>query len=60
MNRVGPPGQGSAAAPISFCEGLTYWDFRPFVEQNGAIGWKLLERMALMLRDARQGLESRP
>jgi CRP-like cAMP-binding protein len=37
------------------CYGLTYWDFRPFVEQNGTIGWKLLERMAMMLRDARKG-----
>ena len=36
------------------CYGLTYWDFRPFVEQNGVIGWKLLERMAMMLRDARK------
>ena len=37
------------------CYGLTYWDFRPFVEQNGVIGWKLLQRMAMMLRDARKG-----
>jgi CRP-like cAMP-binding protein len=37
------------------CYGLTYWDFRPFVEQNGVIGWKLLQRMAMMLRDARAG-----
>jgi CRP/FNR family transcriptional regulator, cyclic AMP receptor protein len=37
------------------CYGLTYWDFRPFVEQNGVIGWKLLERMAMMLRDTRRG-----
>ncbi len=36
------------------CYGLTYWDFRPFVEQNGVIGWKLLQRMAMMLRDARR------
>jgi CRP-like cAMP-binding protein len=42
------------------CYGLTYWDFRPFVEQNGAIGWKLLERLAMMLRDARKELELRP
>lgn len=28
------------------CYGLTYWDFRPFVEKNGAIGWKMLQRMA--------------
>ena len=43
------------AASELVCYGLTYWDFRPFVEQNGAIGWKLLERMAMMLRDARNG-----
>lgn len=43
-----------AASDLS-CYGLTYWDFRPFVEQNGVIGWKLLERMAMILRDARKG-----
>jgi CRP/FNR family cyclic AMP-dependent transcriptional regulator len=37
------------------CYGLTYWDFRPLVEANGVIGWKLLQRMAKMLRDAREG-----
>jgi CRP-like cAMP-binding protein len=37
------------------CYGLTYWDFRPLVEANGVIGWKLLERMAKMLRAAREG-----
>jgi CRP/FNR family transcriptional regulator, cyclic AMP receptor protein len=41
------------------CYGLTYWDFRPFVEQNGVIGWKLLQRMAMMLRDARQHQSTR-
>jgi len=35
------------------CHGLTYWDFRPVVEANGVIGWKLLQRMAKMLRDER-------
>ena len=35
------------------CYGLTYWDFRPLVEKNGVIGWKLLQRMAQMLRAAR-------
>ena len=34
------------------CYGLTYWDFRPLVEANGAIGWKLLQSMAKMLRAA--------
>lgn len=37
------------------CYGLTYWDFRPLVVANGVIGWKLLQGMAQMLRDARQG-----
>ena len=36
------------------CYGLTYWDFRPLVEANGVIGWKLLQRMAKMLRAARE------
>jgi CRP/FNR family cyclic AMP-dependent transcriptional regulator len=35
------------------CYGLTYWDFRPLVEKNGVIGWKLLQRMAKMLRETR-------
>jgi CRP/FNR family cyclic AMP-dependent transcriptional regulator len=38
-----------------FCYGITYWDFRPLVEANGVIGWKLLQRMAQMLRGAREG-----
>lgn len=37
------------------CYGLTYWDFRPLVEANGVIGWKLLQRMAQMLREAEAG-----
>ena len=35
------------------CYGVTFWDFRPLVESNGVIGWKLLQRMAKMLRAAR-------
>jgi CRP-like cAMP-binding protein len=35
------------------CHGVTFWDFRPLVESNGVIGWKLLQRMTKMLRDAR-------
>jgi pyruvate,water dikinase len=34
------------------CHGLTFWEFRPLVEQNGRIGWKLLQSMAKMLRGA--------
>jgi len=37
------------------CYGLTYWDFRPVVQANGAIGWRLLQAMAKMLRAAREG-----
>ena len=35
------------------CYGVTFWDFRPLVEANGVIGWKLLQSMAKMYRDAR-------
>jgi CRP/FNR family cyclic AMP-dependent transcriptional regulator len=41
------------AAADMLCYGVTFWDFRPLVESNGVIGWKLLQRMAKMLRDAR-------
>ena len=37
------------------CWGLTFWDFRPLVESNGVIGWKLLQRMAMLFRAAREG-----
>jgi CRP/FNR family cyclic AMP-dependent transcriptional regulator len=43
------------AATELVCYGLTYWEFRPLVEGNGAIGWKLLQSLAKRLRDARQG-----
>ena len=36
------------------CHGLTYWEFRPLVEERGTIGWKLLQSMAKMLRSAQQ------
>src|SRR5579863_460133 len=42
------------AASELTCYGLTFWDFRPLVEANGVIGWKLLQSMARMYRDARQ------
>ena len=43
------------ASSDMICYGVTFWDFRPLVEANGVIGWKLLQRMAKMLRDAREG-----
>ena len=43
------------AATELVCWGLTYWDFRPLVEGNGVIGWKLLESLAKKLREERRG-----
>ncbi len=40
------------AATDMLCYGLTYWEFRPLIEKNGALGWKLLEAMAKRLRAA--------
>jgi CRP/FNR family transcriptional regulator, cyclic AMP receptor protein len=36
------------------CYGLTSWDFRPLVETNAEIAWKLLQVMAKRLREAEQ------
>jgi Pyruvate phosphate dikinase, AMP/ATP-binding domain/Cyclic nucleotide-binding domain len=36
------------------CWGLTYWDFRPFVESHGAVAWNLLQTLAKRLRAAEQ------
>ena len=38
------------------CYGLTLWEFRPLVEENGVIGWKLLQTLARELRVAEQTL----
>ena len=35
------------------CYGLTSWEFRPLVEGNSRIAWKLLQALAKQLRDAR-------
>ena len=42
------------AASDLVCDGLTYWDFRPLVQENAMIGWKLLQSMAKKLRAAEQ------
>ena len=36
------------------CYGITSWEFRPLVESNASIAWKLLETMAQRLRAAQQ------
>jgi CRP/FNR family transcriptional regulator, cyclic AMP receptor protein len=43
------------AATDMVCYGLTFWEFRPLVERNGAIGWKLLQALAKRLRAADPG-----
>ena len=40
------------------CYGLTLWEFRPLVQANGAIGWKLMQTLAKELRAAEQALAS--
>ena len=42
------------------CYGLTYWDFRPLVQQNPAIAWGLLQSLARMLRSELRGDRSEP
>lgn len=42
------------AASELVCYGLTYWDFRPVVQANGVIGWKLLQGLAKILRESRE------
>lgn len=42
------------AATELVCYGLTFWEFRPLVQSNAAIGWKLLQALVQMLRAAQQ------
>jgi CRP/FNR family transcriptional regulator, cyclic AMP receptor protein len=36
------------------CLGMTFWDFRPFVEGNGKVAWKMLQVLAKRLRSVEQ------
>jgi hypothetical protein len=46
------------AASDLVCQGITLWDFRPLVERNGVLAWKLLQATVKKLREA-QKLERR-
>ncbi|PWU12897.1 MAG: hypothetical protein C5B50_20565 [Verrucomicrobia bacterium] len=46
----GPRSATVTAATDLVCYGLTFWEFRPLIERNGAIAWKLLEALAKRLR----------
>ena len=37
------------------CYGMTLWDFRPLVESNAPIAWKMLQALAQRLKEAEQG-----
>jgi phosphoenolpyruvate synthase/pyruvate phosphate dikinase len=50
----GPRAATVTASSELACYGLTFWDFRPLVRNNGEIGWKLLQAMAKMLRAAQR------
>jgi CRP-like cAMP-binding protein len=39
------------------CYGLTYWEFRPLVQQNAVIAWNLLQTLAKRLRTAQEVTE---
>ena len=42
------------AATYLDCWGLTLWEFRPLVEQNGVIAWKMLQTLGKELRQVEQ------
>ncbi|HET8823383.1 MAG TPA: cyclic nucleotide-binding domain-containing protein [Thermoleophilaceae bacterium] len=50
----GPRGATITATSDLVCYGLTYWEFRPLVRENAAIGWKLLQSLAKKLRAAEE------
>jgi CRP-like cAMP-binding protein len=43
----------TAKTPL-VCYGLTAWEFKPLVESNGVIAWKLLQTLAKRLRASDQ------
>jgi CRP/FNR family transcriptional regulator, cyclic AMP receptor protein len=36
------------------CQGLTAWEFRPFIEEHPEVAWPMLETLASRLREAEQ------
>ena len=50
----GPRSATVIATTNLVCYGLTFWEFRPLVERNGTIAWKLLQALAKRLRAAEQ------
>jgi pyruvate,water dikinase len=48
----GPRSATVTAATDLVCYGLTFWEFRPLIERNSTIAWKLLQTLAKRLRAA--------
>ena len=46
----GPRSATVTASTDLVCYGLTFWEFRPLVERNSVIAWKLLQALAKRLR----------
>jgi CRP/FNR family transcriptional regulator, cyclic AMP receptor protein len=49
--------EGARTASLSaetdmVCYGMTFWEFRPIVESDARIAWKLLQALARKLREA--------
>jgi len=42
------------------CSGVTFWDFQPLVEENGVIGWKLLQSLIEVYRSERDAEAASP
>ena len=41
----------TAKTPLK-CYGITSWEFRPLVEQNAGLAWKMMQTLAARLREA--------
>jgi pyruvate,water dikinase len=55
--------EGARSATITartelVCYGLTYWEFRPLVQQNATIAWNLLQTLVKRLRNAETGQQA--
>ncbi|WP_119388092.1 PEP/pyruvate-binding domain-containing protein [Taklimakanibacter lacteus] len=46
----GPRSATVTAVSDLVCYGITFWEFRPLIEKNGAMAWKLLQALAKRLR----------
>jgi CRP-like cAMP-binding protein len=50
----GPRSATVTAMTDLVCYGITFWEFRPLIEKNGTMAWKLLQALAKRLRAADQ------